>query len=53
MQPSQQNIAPSVKAVEWGIGTRELRMLAVFWADIPVEVTQEAIVYHWIPWQIV
>ena len=42
MQPSQQHFAPCVKGVEWGLGTRGLRMLAAFWAGIPVEVTQEA-----------
>ena len=42
VQPSQQHVAPCVKGVEWGLGTRGLRMLAAFWAGIPVEVTQEA-----------
>ena len=42
VQPSQQHIAPCMKVVEWGLGTRGLRMLAAFWAGIPVEVTQEA-----------
>ena len=27
VQPSQQHIAPCVKEVEWGLGTRGLRML--------------------------
>ena len=38
VQPSQQHVALCVKGVEWGFGTRGLRMLA-FWAGIPVEVT--------------
>ena len=42
MQPSQQYVAPCVKGVKWGFGTRGLRMLAAFWTGIPVEVTQEA-----------
>ena len=42
MQPSQQHVAPCVKVVEWGFGTRGLRMLAAFWVGIPLEVTQEA-----------
>jgi len=36
------HIAPCVKVVEWGLGTRRLRILAAFWAGILVEVTQEA-----------
>ena len=27
VQPSQQHVAPSVKVVEWGFGTRGLRMV--------------------------
>jgi len=30
------------KEVQWGLGTRGLRMVAAFWAGISVEVTQEA-----------
>ena len=44
VQLSQQHVAPCVKVVEWGFGTRGLRMLAAFWAGIPVKVTLEAIV---------
>ena len=36
VQPSQQHVAPCVKVVEYGFGTRGLRMLAAFWAGIPV-----------------
>ena len=39
MQPSQQHVAPCVKVVEWGLGTRGLGMGAAFCAGIPVEVT--------------
>ena len=39
VQPSQQHVAPCVKGVEWGLGTRDLRMVAAFWATITVEVT--------------
>ena len=42
VQPSQQHVAPSVKVVEWGFGTIGLRMVAAFWAGIPVEATQDA-----------
>ena len=42
VQPSQQHVVPCVKVIESGLGTRGLRMLAAFWAGIPVEVTQEA-----------
>jgi len=31
-QPSQQHVAPSVKRVEWGLGTRGLRIVAAFWS---------------------
>ena len=41
-QSSQQHVAPCVKGVEWGLGTRGLRMVAPFCAGIPVEVTKEA-----------
>ena len=41
VQPSQQHVALCVKGVEWG-GHRGLRMMAAFWACVPVEVTQEA-----------
>ena len=40
--PSQQHVAPYVNGVEWRFGTRGLRILAAFWAGIPVKVTQEA-----------
>ena len=42
VQPSQQYVADSiigVKEVERELGTRGSRMVATFWADIPVEVT--------------
>ena len=42
VQPSQQHVAPCVKVVGWGLGKRGLRIVAAFWACIPVEVTQEA-----------
>ena len=42
MQPSQQHVAPCVEGVEWGLGTRCLRLVAAFWTGIPVVVTQEA-----------
>ena len=42
VQPSPPQVAPCVKMVEWGFGTRNLRMLAAFWAGIPVEDTQDA-----------
>ena len=42
VQPSQQHVAPCVKGVEWVLGTRGLRMMAAFLAEIPIEVTQEA-----------
>ena len=42
MQPSQRQTASCVKGVEWGFGTRCLRMVAAFWAGISVEVTHEA-----------
>ena len=35
VQSSQQHVAPCVKVVEWGFGTRGLRMMAAFWAGIP------------------
>jgi len=35
VQPSQKHLAPCVKGVEWGFGTRGLRMVAAFWAVIP------------------
>ena len=41
VQPSQQHVAPCVKVVEWGIGTRGLRMLAALWAGIPVKDTHD------------
>ena len=36
VQPSQQHVAPCVRVVAWGLGTR------AFWAGISVEVTLEA-----------
>ena len=41
VQSSQQHVALCVKGVRWGLGTRVLRMMAKFWAGIPIEVTQE------------
>ena len=35
----QQHVAPCVKGVEWGLGTSGSRMVAAFWAGIPVERT--------------
>ena len=42
VQPSEQHVALCVTGAEWGMVTRGLRMVAAFWAGIPVEVTQEA-----------
>ena len=42
VQPSQQHVAPYVKGFEWRMGQIGLRMVAAFWAGIPVEVIQEA-----------
>jgi len=36
VQLSQQHVAPCVKWVEWGLGTRGLRIMAAFQADIRV-----------------
>ena len=36
VQPSQQHVVPCVKGVEWGLGTRGLRIVAAFWASILV-----------------
>ena len=36
MQPSQQHGAPYVKGIEWGLGAKGLRIVAAFWAGIPV-----------------
>ena len=36
------NLRHCVKGVEWGLGTRGLRILAAFWPGILVEVIQEA-----------
>ena len=41
VQSSQQHVALCVKGVKWGIGTRGLRIVAAFWAIIPVEARQE------------
>ena len=30
VHPSQQHVAPCVKEIEWGLGTRGFRMLAAF-----------------------
>ena len=30
VQPSQKHVAPCVKGIEWGLGTRGLRIVAVF-----------------------
>ena len=30
VQPSQQHVAPSVKGVKWGLGTRDTRMVTAF-----------------------
>ena len=38
-QPSQQHVEPCVKAVESRLGTTGLRIVAAFWAGIPVQVT--------------
>ena len=35
VQPIQQYVAACVKGVEWGLGTRALRIVAAFWTDIP------------------
>ena len=40
VQPNLQHVAPCVKEVVRGLGTRGLRILAAFWAGIPVKVTQ-------------
>ena len=40
VQPSQQHVAPCVKGIEWGLGTRGLRMVAAYWAGMPVEVVK-------------
>ena len=42
VQPSQHHVAPCVKAVELGLGTRGLRIMEAFWAGIPIEDTHEA-----------
>ena len=39
VQLSQQHVAQCVKVVQWGFDTRGLRMLAAFWAGIPVKDT--------------
>ena len=38
---SQQHVEPFVKGFKGGLGTKGLRILAAFWAGIPVEDTQE------------
>ena len=42
VQLRQQHVAPCVKGVDWGLGTRSLGMLEEFWAGIPVEVIKQA-----------
>ena len=42
VQLSQQHVAPCLKRVEWGLGTKGLRMVVAFWAGIPIEVSLEA-----------
>ena len=42
MHPSQQHVAPCVKGVEWGFGSRGLKMTAAFWTGMQAVVTQEA-----------
>ena len=43
VQISRQHVAPcALKRLELVLGRRGLRMVAVFWAGIPIEVTQEA-----------
>ena len=41
VQPSQQYLTPCEKRIELGLGTRGLRIVAVFCAGILIEVTQE------------
>ena len=36
------HVAPCVKVVDWGFGTIGLRILAAFFAGIPVEDTQDS-----------
>ena len=36
VQLCQQYVTPCVKEVEWGLGTRGLRIVAAFWAVILV-----------------
>ena len=36
VQPSEQHVAPCVKVVYGGLGTKGLRIVAAFWAGIPV-----------------
>ena len=40
VQHSQQHVAPCIKWIEWGLGTRSLRIVAAFWAVIPVSSAQ-------------
>ena len=48
VQPSQRHVAPCVKVVEWGLGTRSWKMLVAFWAGISPEDAQDAgIVPRW------
>ena len=42
VKPSQQHVAPCVKVVGWGFGTRGWRMLAASYAGIPIKDTQDA-----------
>ena len=41
VQPSQQHVVTCVKVVELRLDTRGSRMVAAFWAGIPVDFTQE------------
>ena len=38
VQPSHQHVAPCVEEVDWGLDTRGLRIVAAFWAGIPVSI---------------
>ena len=48
VQQSQQHGTLWVKAVEWGLGTRGLRMVSAYWVGIPVEVTEAGVVPRYI-----
>ena len=36
VQLSQQHVAQCIKGVEWGLDTRDLRLVAACWAGFPV-----------------